>query len=203
MVRYIHLNPIRAGVCKTLRGLDTYQWCGHAVLVGKRAWDIQNTRDVLRYFAKQKNIALERYQSFMKEGLVGDPEIYTVIRKNNHDSEDVHQTGCWVIGNKEFVQKALSKDTLKRTRIKEYVRQGITLDGIATEVLKHYKLSKGAMVTRGRNNAQSEARKAFAFKANRYYQFPVCEIARYLNISSQSTSNLIRKGEKKTSCSKI
>jgi len=34
LVRYIHLNPVRAGLVSTLRELDRYPWCGHAVLVG-------------------------------------------------------------------------------------------------------------------------------------------------------------------------
>lgn len=29
LVRYIHLNPLRAGVIKTLDELDKYKWSGH------------------------------------------------------------------------------------------------------------------------------------------------------------------------------
>jgi REP element-mobilizing transposase RayT len=37
LVRYIHLNPVRAGVVKTLEELATYPYSGHAVLMGHRA----------------------------------------------------------------------------------------------------------------------------------------------------------------------
>ena len=194
MVRYIHLNPIRAGICKTLKGLDTYPWCGHAVVAGRRAWNIQNTHDVLRCFANQEKDAIVQYRSFLKEGLKNEPEIHTEIRRSNQDSENVHQTGCWVIGNKEFVRKALASDREKRARLKEYARLNISLDQIATDISKRYRLLKDEIKVRGRNNAQSEARKVFAFVSNREYQFAVCEIARYLNISSQSVSNLVREG---------
>ena len=30
LVRYVHLNPVRAGVCKTLARLSSYPWSGHA-----------------------------------------------------------------------------------------------------------------------------------------------------------------------------
>jgi len=73
---------------------------------------------------------------------------------------------------------------------------GVTLDNVVTEVIKLYNLSKEKIKIRGRNNVQSEARKVFAFTANRHYEFPVCEIARYLDISSQSVSNLILEGER-------
>lgn len=35
LVRYIHLNPLRAGVVKSMGELDDYPWSGHMVLVGK------------------------------------------------------------------------------------------------------------------------------------------------------------------------
>jgi hypothetical protein len=36
LVRYVHLNPVRAGLVKTILELDHYPWCGHATLIGRR-----------------------------------------------------------------------------------------------------------------------------------------------------------------------
>ena len=36
LVRYIHLNPLRAGLVDTLAKLDWYRWCGHSAVVGRR-----------------------------------------------------------------------------------------------------------------------------------------------------------------------
>jgi REP element-mobilizing transposase RayT len=36
LVRYVHLNPVRAGIVADLDALDTYPWTGHASLVGRR-----------------------------------------------------------------------------------------------------------------------------------------------------------------------
>jgi REP element-mobilizing transposase RayT len=35
LVRYIHLNPLRSGMVKTLGELERYAWCGHGVVMGK------------------------------------------------------------------------------------------------------------------------------------------------------------------------
>jgi hypothetical protein len=35
LVRYIHLNPLRAKVVKDLKGLRKYRLCGHSALMGK------------------------------------------------------------------------------------------------------------------------------------------------------------------------
>ncbi|MBW2091124.1 MAG: transposase, partial [Deltaproteobacteria bacterium] len=36
LIRYIHLNPIRAGLVKDLKELDKYPWCGHSSILGRR-----------------------------------------------------------------------------------------------------------------------------------------------------------------------
>jgi len=36
LIRYIHLNPLRAGLVKNLRELDKYPWTGHSVIMGRR-----------------------------------------------------------------------------------------------------------------------------------------------------------------------
>ena len=37
LLRYIHLNPIRAGLVRTLNDLERYPWSGHGVLLGEVA----------------------------------------------------------------------------------------------------------------------------------------------------------------------
>ena len=36
LTRYIHLNPLRAGIVNDLKELDKYPWTGHSALLGKR-----------------------------------------------------------------------------------------------------------------------------------------------------------------------
>jgi len=36
LVRYIHLNPLRAGIVEDLRALDRFHFAGHSVIMGKR-----------------------------------------------------------------------------------------------------------------------------------------------------------------------
>jgi len=42
LVRYIHLNPLRARLVKDLKALDSYPYSGHSVLMGKRKCDWQD-----------------------------------------------------------------------------------------------------------------------------------------------------------------
>jgi len=51
LVRYLHLNPLRAKVVPDLRALDRYPYSGHAVLLGRRRCPWQDTASVLGRFA--------------------------------------------------------------------------------------------------------------------------------------------------------
>jgi len=50
LVKYIHLNPIRAHTVTELERLDHYRWAGHAVIMGKQEMKGQDTDSILRLF---------------------------------------------------------------------------------------------------------------------------------------------------------
>jgi len=68
LVRYLHLNPLRAGVVPILRELTRYPYSGHAALVGAREYSWQDTQTVLRRFSSRLREARERYHAFVAQG---------------------------------------------------------------------------------------------------------------------------------------
>jgi len=69
LVRYIHLNPLRAGLVSSMIHLDRYSYCGHTVLMGKRKNDWQDTNEVLKLFGKRIASARKRYREFVEQGV--------------------------------------------------------------------------------------------------------------------------------------
>ena len=69
LVRYIHLNPLRAGLVPSMRKLDTYKWCGHAGMMGNSHLPVQVTDEVLLMFDDDSKIARKRYRNFVAEGV--------------------------------------------------------------------------------------------------------------------------------------
>ena len=49
LVRYIHLNPLRAKAVSDLKQLDRYQYAGHSVLMDKKAndWQRESIGDIV------------------------------------------------------------------------------------------------------------------------------------------------------------
>lgn len=62
LVRYIHLNPLRAGLVKDLSELDLYPWSGHAVLMGSQQMEEQERSEILLRYGQNKNTAMTAYR---------------------------------------------------------------------------------------------------------------------------------------------
>ena len=69
LVRYLHLNPLRAKLVAGLAALDRYPWSGHATVVGRipRPW--QDRQAVLAWFGAPERRALRAYRRYMREGI--------------------------------------------------------------------------------------------------------------------------------------
>jgi len=65
LLRYLHLNPLRAQVVTDLRGLDHYPWAGHSALLGTvpRPW--QETAPILARFGPTRRRAVAAYRTFV------------------------------------------------------------------------------------------------------------------------------------------
>jgi hypothetical protein len=68
LVRYLHLNPLRAGTVATLPALARYPWTGHSALLGTvpRPW--QATRTILVHFGPSLRRARQAYQAYVAAG---------------------------------------------------------------------------------------------------------------------------------------
>ena len=68
LVRYLHLNPLRAKVVPDLRRLDRYAWTGHSALLGTipRPW--QDTQTILAQFSPTVGRARRAYRAFVVAG---------------------------------------------------------------------------------------------------------------------------------------
>ena len=69
LVRYIHLNPLRAKLVADMKRLDRNPYCGHSVLMGKVKADWQNTEYVTKLFDKDLSTAKRRYRAFVQKGI--------------------------------------------------------------------------------------------------------------------------------------
>lgn len=119
LVRYIHLNPIRAHLVTTMEELRGYRYCGHGRLLGSLAAEWQTTAEVLLHFDSDVGAAQDKYESFVAEeigsgrrpelaggGLMrsagGWEKIIQARRYGEHLKSDER-----ILGDSEFVEQVL------------------------------------------------------------------------------------------------
>lgn len=66
LIRYLHLNPIRAGI---VTHPADYPWSSHQIYVGKKKAKWVETELILSQFGKKKRESVKRYQKFILDGL--------------------------------------------------------------------------------------------------------------------------------------
>jgi hypothetical protein len=80
LVRYIHLNLLRAGLVKDILELNQSLWSGHSALMGKvkRKW--QNSEYVLSLFG-QNRYRRRNYQRYVQKGVAMGrrPELVRIV----------------------------------------------------------------------------------------------------------------------------
>lgn len=130
LVRYVHLNPLRAGLVDTLEDLDQHAWSGHAALVGTRSNDWQETGFVLQQFDHCLPTARRLYREFVAAALAS-PQPTAGAAESLHPSKPFgHTSGRRPRGREEWT---LDERILGRTDFVAQVLTDTRSGGTATE----------------------------------------------------------------------
>jgi len=208
LVRYIHLNPVRAKIVPDMRRLNRYKYSGHRVLMGKGNCDWQETNYVLSSFGKSILQARETYYSYMKEGmdqgrrpeLVGGGLIrslggWSEARKLRLKGQDRIKGDERILGDGEFVMKILSEADEHMDRRYELKSRGYTIERLEQRVLNLYRIKKEDLYSKSRQKVRAEARSVFCYWGVRELGLEGTRMAKRLNMSQAGVAYAIRKGE--------
>ncbi len=197
LVRYIHLNPLRAGICPSLRALESYPWCGHGALAGRHHNKFQDTAAVLTRFGKRSAAARNAYRQFIQEGSNADnQELLRLVRSSNAGTEKGRESHRWVIGDPEFVRRVVHQSHAQRLRLQDVDQRRMLLEKTKVSVCRAWNVPPELLHIRHRGGSVSKARKAFSFICREKHGMPTSAIAHYLRISPGAASNLCREGRK-------
>jgi REP element-mobilizing transposase RayT len=196
LVRYIHLNPLRAKIVADLEGLNRYQWCGHSVLMGTNTLDGQGIDDVLAAFGKNTGVARKEYLKFIADGipqgrrdeLVGGGLKRSRARLPNIDSEPESYDER-VLGGGSFVDQLRREEELQ-----ERLYSGMTLSELIDRVEKYFHTEPGLLDRRSRDPIHQKARDIFCAIAVKSLGYSGTEAGRILNIRRSAVSHAVRRG---------
>jgi REP element-mobilizing transposase RayT len=208
LVRYIHLNPLRAKLVEELKALDKYPYSGHSALLGKMKRDWQQVGSVLGFFGKRKSDARKAYRQFVKKGVVQGrrPELtggglvrsiggWAALRALR--SETVRVKGDErILGDSDFVEAVLKEADEQLERRYRLKAEGFGLERVAERVAQVMSIPIELVWEKSRRPQVVDARSLFCFWASKELGISMTDLAKRLNLTQPAVSIAARRGER-------
>ena len=209
LVRYIHLNPLRARIVDSITKLDRYRWCGHSAIVGRLNNDWQDKEYVLKWFGEKAGEAKRAYRQFVKDGidqghrsdLIGGGLIRSqggwaavkdMIRHGIREKSDER-----ILGSGEFVQQLIQQsDEERRKQFFSRENHEIAIDYIMKEC-KDAGVDIKALKAGSRRRKISELRARLIEKLVDEFGFSLAEAGRQLGVSPSAVAKVLSRGSRK------
>ncbi|SRR6266568_555481 len=194
LIRYIHLNPLRVGLVKTIDELDSYPWSGHAVLMGKQELSRQSIDDVLLLFGQRKKSARQKYREFVIDGIKHghrDDLVGGGLRR----SQGVRNMGEYeayderILGSGEFVESLWRETESSEVQIPK-----ITLDEMMQRAADTLQVKVELLRQKNRTKELTDVRAAICYLAVRECNFSGVVVARALNMTRSGVSVAVKRG---------
>ena len=206
LVRYIHLNPLRAGLVEDYNKLRNYPFSGHSAIMGivKREW--QDTDYILSLFGSRLASAQRNYQQYVQDGiatgrrkdLVGGGLIrsqggWAVVKELR--SAKAYQKGDErILGDSDFVDEVLREAEEKLERRCGLAAQGIDYNEVVKRVAKVLQMSSVEVLARDKKRRTVVARSLLCFWCSRELGLSQAWLARQLLVSQAAVSLAVNRG---------
>ena len=208
LVRYVHLNPIRAGIVKDLKALDRFAFTGHSALVGQVRRDWQDTGSVLGLYGEKLGAARKRYRDFILAGISqGRRQELTgggLIRsaggweevKRMREAKEFQKSDERILGDGAFVERVLGGCDEKMERRYLLKAKGYDLDKALLRVSDLMNMEPSMILRSGKERKRVRARGLFCYWAVRELGIGMSELSRKLGLSLAGISQSVKRGER-------
>jgi len=208
LVRYIHLNPLRAKLVPDMKALNKYPFCGHAAIMGKISMGWQNTTYILRLFDSKVSGARKRYRDFVQKGIAdGKKRELTgggLIRSAGGWSavKSLRKTGVLqkgderILGDGEFVESVLSQ---AREAFEEKYRlkaEGVDVENIAERVAEIVGIPVSEIWCSGKQPERVLARDLLCYWATSQLSTTQAWLSQKLGLSQPAISLSVGRGRR-------
>jgi putative transposase len=202
LVRYLHLNPVRAKVVPDARRLDHFPWTGHSALLGTvpRAW--QETATILAQFGASPRRARPAYRAFVAAGLaqgrrpelqggglrrsLGGWQAVAALRRGR----EAYGGDERILGSAAFVEQ------VQQAGASAAPGRGprLALDDLTARVCRQVGLGPAGLAGGGRHGAVARARAGIAYLWVEYGGHPARPLASVLGVSPQAVYQAVARG---------
>jgi putative transposase len=198
-VRYVHLNPVKAGLVASLGELVDWPWTGHAALMGHTSAPFQGVRPVLTLFGENPAAARRRLHEWMGANESGEYEGLLAASCTQKEpvvfaGEPIHRNARGA-GSPNFADEVMREISVSRASVTALQRQW-DLDQVLSYVCRTLETDLSGVREGRRTREVSRARAATAFLAHRDLAMPLSAMTAELGVSISSLSRGLERGRR-------
>ena len=162
LIRYLHLNPVRAGM---VSDPARHRWSSHATYLGGKSTGGIAVEEGLKLWGARRGEAVKAYQRFIRDGLgAGHQDEYYEVKDQRY------------LGDDHFVESV-------SRRIDEQEQASpvkITMEEIVTELAQETGTTARVLLSKGRGRKESGLRAQAAYIGREVGGISLTEAAKYL-----------------------
>lgn len=208
LVRYIHLNPLRAGLVESVEALADFPDSGHRQLLGLTGQGLVAADEVLALFGRKPMAARKHYAAFIADGagqgqrpeLTGGGLIRSLtgqlLQGGDAGIDDRMASDERILGDGGFVEAVLNQAEQQITSRQRLQAAGIGLNELAALVGKVLELDAKEVFKTGKQPERVRARSLFCYWAVRELGLTATAMSRELGISQPAVSQAVQRGER-------
>lgn len=206
LIRYIHLNPVRAKIVKDVKKLSQYAWTGYSVLMGVYKRDFQDIDEILERFGKDRNAAAKKLEIFMEEGLKqgkredliggglrrsagGWGKVLEMKRSKEYWRGDER-----ILGEGSFVDEVLTEAEALLDKKARNQRKGYTYEYAEDTVCNYYKIKKNDLRKKRHKGNIASAKSVLVYIGQKDLGISGKELSERLECTEAAISLLKSKG---------
>lgn len=207
LVRYIHLNPLRAGIVIDLKELNKYPYSGHCAVLGRCRVTWQDTDYVLKFFNEKKVTARKRYKEFVAKGilqgkrqdLIGGGMVrssggWTAVKMMR--KLKIHMKGDErILGDSDFVEAVLAQTKEGFEEKYRLEAKGYDLDYVIKRVASIFKISDRQVLEPCKQPQFVQARSVASYWAVRKLSISGTLVGKKLGLTQSAVSRSAKRGE--------
>jgi putative transposase len=171
LIRYIHLNPVRAYLVDSP---EKYFWSSHRTYLGleKRTWIM--THKILKEFGDNQDEMLSNFEGFVLQGIGVKTEV---------DFKVGHSDG--ILGDPEFIESFLAN-------LEKLKNQGMKLPELAAKLCARLNISEVELRRGGKHTLGAYAQALLAFFTLEFKNITFEELAIFLKRDASGLSKLAK-----------
>jgi len=208
LVRYIHLNPLRAGLVASLDELARHRYSGHGCLLGEHSQPWMATDEILGRFGKKAPTARKAYLAFMADGVTQGEQPKLIggglVRSSGgwqqvrsaRESGEFLKSDERILGDSSFVDSVLGGAGEGLARKNALQQQGVDLEAIVHGVAQALGIDPSETWMPGKQPLRVKARSLACFWAVQELGWTTTDLAARLKLSQPAISMAVRRGEK-------